>query len=77
MSTESDFRIYSTCVRPILTYGSITRHLTETSIPKELMRNTTMKTLRSIKTVELSDQIRINSIREELEVDDMVRSGRR
>ncbi|XP_048521542.1 uncharacterized protein LOC125504129 [Dendroctonus ponderosae] len=71
MSTESKVRIYKTCVRPILAYASETR--AETSRTKQVMRCAEMKTLRTIKVVTLRDQIRSSTIREELQVDDVVK----
>jgi hypothetical protein len=62
---------YKTCVRPIMTYG-----ITDTTITKNALRVSEMKTLRSIAGKTLRDRIRNTRVREICEVEDIVRWGR-
>lgn len=76
MISKTKLRIYETCVRPILTYITETRD--ETSTRKRLMRTTEMKLLRTIKSVTLKpSRIRSQDIREELEIQYVVRWARK
>lgn len=74
ISTDSKVRIYKTVVRPILTYAVETR--ADTAKTKNMMRVAEMKTLRTIKGVSLRDQIRSDAIREDLNIQDVVRFTR-
>ncbi|XP_044750499.1 uncharacterized protein LOC123310880 [Coccinella septempunctata] len=74
MSHKAKTRIYKACVRPLLTYTAETR--AETSTIKRIARTTEMRILRSIKGETLRDHVRSSDIREELEVQDVVRSVR-
>lgn len=71
MSQKSKTRLYKACVRPVLTYAAETR--SETSTTKRMARTTEMRILRCIKGVTLRDRVRSADIREELEVQDVVR----
>ncbi|XP_044744146.1 uncharacterized protein LOC123306294 [Coccinella septempunctata] len=71
MSHKAKTRIYKACVRPVLTYAAETR--AETSTTKRMARTTEMRILRSIKGITLRDHVRSSDIREELEVQDVVR----
>ncbi|KAI4503932.1 hypothetical protein M0802_001335 [Mischocyttarus mexicanus] len=61
MSINCKTRIYKTCVRPIISNGIETR--TETATTKKLLRNTEMKTLRTITGKTLFDHQRNDDIK--------------
>lgn len=71
MPTEGKKRIYKTCVRTILIYGSETR--AEIAETKQILRLTEIKTLRTIKGVTLRDQIGSDNNKAECNVEDVVR----
>ena len=71
MSTQSKIRIYKTCVRPIMTYAAETR--ADTAETKRMLRTNEMKVLRTITGNTLRDQRRSQDIRNECEIDDVVR----
>jgi hypothetical protein len=74
MKISSKIKIYKTCVRPIMTYGIESR--ADTTITKNALRVSEMKTLRSIAGKTLRDRIRNTRVREICEVEDIVRWGR-
>mgnify|MGYP006948248671 FL=1 len=67
-------RLYKTCVRPVMTYAIETR--AETAATKKLLRTTEMKTLRSIAGYTLRDRKRNELIREQCNIQDIVRWSR-
>ncbi|XP_055372045.1 uncharacterized protein LOC129606020 [Condylostylus longicornis] len=71
MLLDNKIRIYKTCVRPILTYAAESR--SDTSKTKQLLRTTEMKTLRQICGYTLRDKKRSTDIREECNIQDIVR----
>jgi len=71
MNAQSKVRIYKTCVRPILSCAAEIR--AETSKIKRLMKITEMNILRMIKGVSLRQQIRNETIRNEIDIQDIVR----
>ena len=71
MSIRSKTRIYKTCVRPIMAYAGETR--AETAVTKRLLRTGEMKTLRAITGHSLRDHRRNDEIRQQCEVEDVVR----
>ncbi|XP_055378925.1 uncharacterized protein LOC129610383 [Condylostylus longicornis] len=77
MSQEAKVKIYKTCVRPISTYALECR--ADTSITKQKLRATEMKTLRKICDKTLRDQIKSAEIRKSCKIPDIVRwvRGRR
>lgn len=78
MRIDSKVKIYKTCVRPIMTYGIEARE--ETTKTKSMLRVTEMKTLRSILGKTRRDRVRNEVIRDECQVQDVVRcnpNGRR
>ena len=71
MSTEAKVKIYKAAVRPIISYAVETR--ADTTRTEQLLRSTEMKTLRSILGLTLWDKIRSKDIREECEIQDIVK----
>ena len=71
MSTEAKVKIYKAAVRPIITYAVGTR--ADTTRTEQLLRSTEMKTLRSILGLTLWDKIRSKDIRDECEIQDIVK----
>lgn len=74
MRWDSKVKIYKTCIRPIMTYGIETRE--ETNKTKSMLRVAEMKTLRTIMGKTRRDRIKNTDIREQCEVQDIVRWGR-
>ncbi|XP_055714317.1 uncharacterized protein LOC129808563 [Phlebotomus papatasi] len=74
MNIKNKIRIYKTCVRPIMTYAAETR--ADNTRTKRTLRTTEMKTLRTICGYSLRDKKRSSDIREECEVQDIVRWSR-
>ncbi|XP_056636638.1 uncharacterized protein LOC130445137 [Diorhabda sublineata] len=74
MRKDSKFRIYQTCIRPIMAYGIETRE--ETNNRKSMLRVAEMKTLRTIVGKIRVDRIRNTGIRKQCAVQDIVRLGR-
>ncbi|XP_055389680.1 uncharacterized protein LOC129618740 [Condylostylus longicornis] len=71
MLLENKVRIYKTRVRPILTYSAETR--AETSRTKQMARKTEMRMLSEITGYSLGNRIRSEAIREECNIQDVVR----
>ncbi|XP_019755408.1 uncharacterized protein LOC109534252 [Dendroctonus ponderosae] len=75
MGKQAKTKIYKTCVRPVLTYATETR--AHTSRTKNIPRTTEMKILRNIAGYTLRDRKRNTDTRNECEIEDIVRWGRK
>lgn len=74
MSTRSKVRIYKTYIRPILTYTAETR--ADIIKMKRILRTTEMRTLRAIRGVTLRDRMRNEQIRQDCDIQNIVRWSR-
>lgn len=74
MRMDSKIKIYKTCVRPIMTYGIEARE--DTNKTKSMLRVAEMKILRTIVGKTRRDRVRNTEVREQCEVQDVVRWGR-
>ncbi|XP_060525304.1 uncharacterized protein LOC132701439 [Cylas formicarius] len=74
MQKDSKIKIYKTCVRPIMTYAIETRE--DTNKTKRLLLVAEMKVPRSIASKTRRDHVRKIDIREQCDVQDIVRWGR-
>ncbi|XP_044760224.1 uncharacterized protein LOC123317680 [Coccinella septempunctata] len=74
MRKDSKVRIYKTCIRPIMTYGTEVRE--DTVKTKHMLRVAEMKTLRTIVGKTKRDRVRNTDIREQCGIQDIVRWGR-
>ena len=71
MSTKAKVEIYKAAVRPMITYAVKTR--ADTTRTEHLLRSAEMKTLRSILGLTLWDKKKSKEIREECEIQDIVK----
>lgn len=71
MREESKIRLHKACTKPVLIYANETR--AETSKTKRMMKTIEMKILRTVKGVILKDRVRSDTIRQELNIQDVVR----
>ncbi|XP_057667260.1 uncharacterized protein LOC130900578 [Diorhabda carinulata] len=74
MRKDSKIRIYETCIRPIMTYGTEVREATNKT--KQMLKVAEMKTLRSIVGKTRRDRIRNTDVKEQCGIQDIVRWGR-
>ncbi|XP_060534516.1 uncharacterized protein LOC132706935 [Cylas formicarius] len=74
MRKDSKIRIYKTCIRPIMTYGTEVRE--DTNKMKQMLRVAEMKTLRTILGKTRRDRVRNTDVREQCGIQDIVRWGR-
>lgn len=74
MRKDSKIRIYKTCIRPIMTYGTEVRE--DTNKTKQMLRVAEMKTLRTIVGKTRRDRVRNTDVREQCGIQDIVRWGR-
>ncbi|XP_056633386.1 uncharacterized protein LOC130442984 [Diorhabda sublineata] len=74
MRKNSKSRIYKTCIRPIMTYGTEVRE--DTNMMKQMLRVAEMKTLRSIVEKTRRDRVRNTDVKEQCGIQDIVRWGR-
>ncbi|XP_056639353.1 uncharacterized protein LOC130446869 [Diorhabda sublineata] len=73
MRKYSKIRIYKTCIRPIITYGTEVRE--DTNKTKKMLRVAEMKTLRTIVDKTRRDRVRNTDIKEQCGIQDTVRWG--
>lgn len=71
ISIKSKVRIYKTCIRPVLTYAAEAR--ADTAKTKRILRMAEMKTLRAIRGINLKDRMESEQIRQDCEIQDIVR----
>ncbi|XP_057662518.1 uncharacterized protein LOC130897602 [Diorhabda carinulata] len=73
-SKDSKIRIYKTCIRPIMTYGTEVRE--DTNKTKQMLRVAEMKTLRTIVGKTSRDRVRNTDVKKQCGIQDIVRWGR-
>ncbi|XP_060530090.1 uncharacterized protein LOC132704215 [Cylas formicarius] len=71
MRKDSKIRIYKTCIRPIMTYGTEVRE--DTNKTKQMLRVAEIKTLRTIVGKTRRDRVRNTDVREQYGIQDIVR----
>ena len=74
MRKDSKIRIYKTCIRPIMTYGTEVRE--DTNKTKHMLRVVEMKTLRTMVKKIRGDRVRNTYIREQCGIQDIARWGK-